>query len=128
MAKRGGQHLNEEEKRKLNKASLRKLTGVFRYMLPYIAPFIIGLISLALSTLTLLAFPKLAGELLDVASGESKNFTSIYEVSFALMAILFFQGIFGFIRVYTFSIVSERGMADLRKNVYQKFLWLPMTF
>jgi ATP-binding cassette subfamily B protein len=128
MAKRSGQVLTEEEKRKVNKKNLRKLFGAFRFMLPYITPFIFGLVALAISTLTLLAFPKLSGELLDVATGKSSWFSSIYEVSLALMAILFLQGIFGFIRVYTFSIVSERGMADLRKKVYEKFIWLPMGF
>jgi ABC-type multidrug transport system fused ATPase/permease subunit len=128
MAKRSKEPLKEEDKRQLNKNSLKKLVGIFRFMLPYSGPFILGLVALAISTITLLAFPKLSGELLDVAKGESKYFSSIYEVSLALMAILFLQGVFGFIRVYTFSIVSEKGMADLRKNVYRKFIWLPMTF
>jgi ATP-binding cassette subfamily B protein len=128
MAKRTGELLKDEDKRKLNKKSLEKLFGAFRFMLPYITPFIFGLIALAVSTLTLLAFPKLSGELLNVATGKTSYFTSIYQVSGALMAILFLQGAFGFVRVYTFAIVSERGMADLRKKIYEKFIWLPMTF
>lgn len=128
MAKRGKSPLNEEEKRPLNKTSIRKLGGVFRFMLPYIGPFIFGLVALVISTLTLLAFPKLSGELLDVATGKSKNFDNLYDVAIVLLTILFFQGVFGFIRVYTFSIVSEKGMADLRKAVYKKFVWLPISF
>lgn len=130
MAKRhgGSQPLSKEEKRSLNKANLRYLTGVFRFMLPYKGMFILGLVSLALSSITLLAFPRLSGELLDVAKGEGKYFTSVNQVALVLLAILFVQGIFSFIRVYTFSIVSERGMADVRKTVYQKIIWLPMTF
>ena len=46
----------------------------------------------------------------------------------ALVVILFVQSIFSFIRVYTFSIVSERSLADLRKAVYQKIIWLPLSF
>lgn len=130
MAKRhgGSQPLSKEEKRSLNKANLRYLSGVFRFMLPYKGMFILGLVSLALSSITLLAFPRLSGELLDVAKGEGKYFTSINQVALVLLGILFIQGIFSFIRVYTFSIVSERGMADVRKTVYQKIIWLPMTF
>lgn len=97
-------------------------------MLPYKGLFILGLVALALSSLTLLAFPRLSGELLDVASGEPKFFNTINEVALALVAILFVQSIFSFLRVYTFSIVSERGMADLRAAVYQKIIWLPMSF
>lgn len=128
MAKRNKEKLTDEEKRRLDKASLRHLTGVFRFMLPYKGLFIVGLVALALSSVILLAFPRLAGELLDVASGKPAYFETIDQVAIALLVILFVQGIFSFIRVYTFSIVSEKGMADLRQAVYQKVIWLPMTF
>jgi ATP-binding cassette, subfamily B, bacterial len=130
MAKRhgGSEPLKNEEKRTLNKANLNSLLGIFRFMLPYKGLFILGLGALALSSLTLLAFPGVSGELLNVATGKTSYFSSIYEVSAALMLILFLQSVFGFVRVYTFSIVSERGIADLRKKVYEKFVWLPMNF
>jgi ATP-binding cassette, subfamily B, bacterial len=128
MAKRGKEALTPEEKRPLNKANLRKLSLLFAFMRPYIGPFILGLFALVFSTLTLLAFPRLAGELLNVAMGNTKYFDTIYQVTIALMVILFFQAVFGFIRVYTFAVVSEKGMADLRKAVYKKFIWLPMGF
>jgi ATP-binding cassette, subfamily B, bacterial len=130
MAKRHGMSapLKEEEKRKMNATSLKHLSGVFRYMMPYRGLFILGLVSLALSSFTILAFPRLSGELLDVASGKPKYFSSVNEVALVLIIILFIQSIFSFLRVYTFSIVSERGMADVRTSVYQKIIWLPMTF
>jgi len=129
MAKRGGSEpLQEEEKSPLNSSNIKKLLGVFRFIMPYKGLFIFGLVSLALSTFTILAFPKLAGELLDVATGKSKYFTTINQVIIALVVVLFVQSIFSFIRVYTFATVSERGMADVRKAVYQKVIWLPMTF
>ncbi len=128
MAKRGKEALTPEEKRPINKANLRKLSGIFVFMRPYMGPFVFGLIALIISTLTLLAFPRLSGELLDVATGKSTYFDTIFEVSAVLIGILFFQAIFGFIRVYTFSIVSEKGMADLRKAIYKKYIWLPMSF
>ncbi|MGC1242853.1 MAG: ABC transporter transmembrane domain-containing protein [Chryseosolibacter sp.] len=128
MAKRNKEKLSEEDKKRLDKASLRNLAGVFRFMLPYKGLFIVGMVALALSSIILLAFPRLAGELLDVASGKPAYFETIDQVAIALLLILFIQGIFSFIRVYTFSIVSEKGMADLRQAVYQKVIWLPMTF
>jgi ATP-binding cassette subfamily B protein len=128
MARRKKEQLSEEDKRRLNKTGLRKLAGIFRFMLPYKGLFLLGLVSLALSSLILLAFPRLAGELLDVASGKPQYFESINAVAAALLLILFVQSIFSFIRVYTFSIVSEKGMADLRDAVYNKIIWLPMTF
>jgi hypothetical protein len=72
MAKRSHEPLRKEEKRKLDKAGLKKLAGIFRFMLPYKGLFILGLMALGLSTFTIMAFPKLAGELVDVATGSSK--------------------------------------------------------
>src|SRR5688572_2731676 len=103
MAKRnGGEALKEEEKRSLNKGNLQKLVGIFKFMLAYRGNFIIGLIALALSTLTLLAFPYLAGQLIDVALKKSRYFTSINQVTLALFVVLIVQSLFSFIRVYTF--------------------------
>src|SRR6187455_632177 len=108
MAKRGASEpLKAEEKRSLNKTSVRNLKGIFRFILPYKTLFLFGLVALVLSSVILLAFPRLAGELLDVASGKGNYFSSINEVALALILILFIQSIFSFIRVYTFSIVVE---------------------
>src|SRR5687768_3974874 len=128
MAKRTKEKLKEEDKRRLDKKGLQKLVGIFRFMLPYRGIFFLGLLALALSSLILLAFPRLAGELLDVASGKPRYFETIDQVAIALLVILFVQSIFSFIRVYTFSIVSEKGMADVRQAVYRKIIWLPMNF
>ena len=82
-----------------------------------------------MSSATILAFPYLAGKLLDIASGkEIPYFDSINEITVALLAILFVQAIFSFTRVYTFSVVSERSLADLRSTVFMNIIWLPLTF
>lgn len=128
------ERLKEEEKRKLNRHSLKKLVGIFRFMLPYRAYFTAGLLSLTLSSFTILSFPYLAGTLLDVASGKDAKLlfgitlTSISQVTIALFGVLFIQSIFSFIRVYTFSMVSERALADLRKKIYERVIWMPMVF
>lgn len=119
----------EGEKRKLNRDGLKKLVGIFRFVLPYRWTFIIGLIALALSSSTLLSFPYLAGKLLDVAQGKSGFIlTTINQVGMALIAVLLVQSVFSFIRVYTFTSVSERTLADLRGHVYTKMVWLPIGF
>ncbi len=130
MAKRNSrEELQEEEKRRLNSKNLSQLAGIFKFTLPYKGWFIVGFVCLVLSSATILAFPYLAGKLLDIASGKPvPYFTSINEVALALLIILFIQAILSFIRVYTFSVVSERSLADVRKGVYQKIIWLPLSF
>jgi ABC-type multidrug transport system fused ATPase/permease subunit len=117
------------EKRPLNKSGVQKLLGVFRFVLPYRWMFILGLVALGLSSGTLLAFPYFAGKLLDVAQGKKDFFfTSINQIALALIGILLIQSVFSFIRVYTFTFVSERTLADLRQHVYTKIVWLPLSF
>lgn len=127
MAKR--KSLEEGEKRPLNKSGIAKLIGIFRFVLPYRWTFIVGLVALGLSSGTLLSFPYFAGKLLDVAQGKTDFvLTTINQIGLTLIAILLVQGVFSFLRVYTFTTVSERTLSDLRQHIYSKIIWLPVSF
>ncbi len=126
MAKRNRE---EGEKRPLNKAGIKKFLGVFRFVLPYKWIFAVGLIALSLSSGVLLSFPYLSGKLLDVAQGKPDlYFNTINQVALAMLAVLLIQGVFSFLRVYTFTYVSEHALADLRIQLYSKIIWLPLPF
>lgn len=125
----GRRSQGEEGKKPVTRTGLKKFLGIFRFVLPYKASFILGLAALAFSSLTSLTFPFLAGKLLDVASGKTDFYLStINQITLALVVVLIFQSIFSYGRVYFFSQVSERSLADLRGAVYQKIIWLPQTF
>ncbi|UXE66109.1 MAG: ATP-binding cassette domain-containing protein [Chryseotalea sp. WA131a] len=127
MAKRN--FLEEGEKRPVNKEGFKRLAGIFKFMLPYRWMFAFGLVALGLSSGILLSFPYFAGQMLDVAQGKkSFIFTTVNQIGITLMSILVIQSVFSFIRVYTFTQVSERTLADLRQAVYSKIIWLPMSF
>lgn len=127
MAKRN--FLEEGEKRPVNKEGFKRLAGIFKFMLPYRWTFAFGLVALGLSSGILLSFPYFAGQMLDVAQGKkSFIFTTVNQIGITLMSILVIQSVFSFIRVYTFTQVSERTLADLRQAVYSKIIWLPMSF
>jgi ABC-type multidrug transport system fused ATPase/permease subunit len=129
MAKRSKQPLTEDEKRSLNKNNLNKIIKIFHFARPYRWLFISGFVALALSSVTLLSFPYFAGKLLDIASGKTVPYlSSINDAGFVLILILFIQGIFSFIRVYTFSVVSEKTLASVRRAAYEKIIWSPMRF
>jgi ABC-type multidrug transport system fused ATPase/permease subunit len=53
---------------------------------------------------------------------------SIDRIALALMGVLIAQATFSFLRVYFFSRVSERSMADIRLSLYEKLMTLPMRF
>lgn len=125
MAKRS---ISEAEKRNLSKENLVKILRIFNYLKIQKSTFVIGLIALILSTFPIMAFPKLAGELLDAANGKSVYFNSVDAVALTLLLLFLLQAGFSFIRVYTFSIVSEKGLANLRVRVFEKLLYQSMTF
>jgi len=119
----------ETKKGRLGKEGISQLLGVFRFALPYKWIFAAGLVALILSSFTLLSFPYYAGRLLDLATGQTDpHFTSLNQVAGILVLVLFVLGIFSFVRVYTFSIVSERALSDLRASLFGKMIALPMEF
>ena len=127
--------MEKEEKKKFSKEGLKKLLGIFNYVLPYKGSFIVGLILLMISSTFLLAFPKLAGQFVNVAEGNSEQFLveqiqldSLSQVAAVLFIILIIQAMLSFLRVYLFANVSERALANLRTGVYKKIIGLPMTF
>lgn len=128
----------------MNKETLKKLNSIFRFVWPYKGYFLAGLLCLFLSSLTLSAFPYAMGKLVDAASTPEGAFNTILEniareptlwlhnkvnqVGLALLIILLLQGIFSFLRVYLFAIVSEKTLADIRLTLYKKLITLPLLF
>ncbi|MBE9466254.1 ABC transporter ATP-binding protein [Dyadobacter subterraneus] len=112
--------------KKISWEGLKKTFALFRYILPYKWIFIVGMVFLVLSTFTSLAFPKLVGGIVEVIEGKSKY--TINQITSFLILVLVFQSIFAFLRIYLFTRVSERAMADLRRDTYSKIITLPLEF
>ena len=117
MAKKGfrnSEPVSAEDKKKITKAGLKNTLFVFRYILPYKSYFIIGLLFLVLSSVTTMIFPFATGKLID-ASLKKNNFFihDINGIAFILIGVLLVQAGFSFMRIWLFSLVSERSMADM---------------
>ncbi|WP_254413060.1 ABC transporter ATP-binding protein [Dyadobacter diqingensis] len=112
--------------KKISWEGLKKTFALFRYILPYKWLFIVGMIFLTLSTFTSLAFPKLIGSIVEVIEGKSKY--TINQITVFLVFVLVFQAVFSFLRIFLFTRVSERAMADLRRDTYAKIITLPLGF
>ncbi|MEM7104524.1 MAG: ABC transporter transmembrane domain-containing protein [Bacteroidota bacterium] len=130
MSRRRREIADDSKKGKLNKESVSEAFEVFKYVLPYKWSFFIGLLLLVISSGVFLVFPDAAGEIANIANNKPTwelGFT-LNEMILFLFALLIFQAITSFIRLYLFTRVSEMGMADLRKNLYQKLITLPIPF
>ena len=117
-----------EAKKSFSWGQLKEALRIFRFMRPYRWQFISGMVLLFLSSVVFMAFPFLAGEMADVATGEGTLGVSLDQIGLVLGGILVFQGVVSFFRIYLFAIVSEKGMADVRKELYRTLVSLPVHF
>lgn len=118
----------EEKPKKITLQQLKEVRSMISFIRPYKWYFFGGLILLFLGSLMFMAFPRLAGELVDVAAGEGKLGLSLNQIGLILIIILVLQGIMSYLRVIWFAVVSEKGMADVRSSIYQKLIGLPVYF
>jgi len=121
---------DETPKAKLNKENFRQALLIFGYIKPYRWKFAAGLLFIALSSVTTMAFPYLLKQLIDSAGQLQKNHFHFTPGNIALLmiAVLSVQMIFSFMRIYVFTSVGENALADLRKDIYQRMITMPMEF
>jgi len=112
--------------RKIKWEGLKITLQLLRYLRPYRMTFAAGMVFLALSTGTSLAFPKLVGSIIEVIEGKSR-FT-INQITLLLFLVILGQAIFSYFRIYLFSKVSEKAVNNIRLDVFSKIITLPVPF
>ena len=118
-------------KAKLDRESLREAMGLFRYLRPYRARFSAALAALFFASLLSLAFPYLAGSIVDAASTQLKqggNVNGVDRTALLLISVLALQAGLAFFHVLSFASVGQRGLVDLRRETYARLISLPMSF
>ncbi len=120
----------ESPKVKITKETLKETGMIFGYLRPYRGMFIAGLIFIALSSGTVMAFPYLLKKLIDSAHGDLKGTFAFTPGTIALMMIgvLSIQMVFSFLRIYLFTYVGEHAVADMRQDIYKRMIMMPMNF
>ncbi|TVR39100.1 MAG: ATP-binding cassette domain-containing protein [Cryomorphaceae bacterium] len=115
-----------KEKIKVSREAWKKSIRIFSYLRPYRLTFGIGLFFLLLTGATALIFPELMGRLVD--SAKDSDYSTANQIALVLCVILVAQSIFSFFRVYLFVSVTEKSLANLRNDIYQHLIRLPMTY
>lgn len=128
MGMRRGRNRLDKEPVKLSKEKLKRALHIFKYVLPYKWAFILGMIFLSAGSLIFLGIMKVPGEIFNVISGESTYNVSLNQLFVVIIGLLALQSLLSYFRVQLFAIVSEKSMALLRKQLYQKMVSLPITF
>ncbi|MEZ4981661.1 MAG: hypothetical protein R2769_08770 [Saprospiraceae bacterium] len=99
---------------KLNRERLKE-PKIFRYIRPYRAHLIGGLVLLFISSMVFMVFPLLSGQMIDVATGTSDLNITLSDIGLGLLLILVIQGFVSYWRVTLFAVVSEKGIAVSKK-------------
>lgn len=121
----------ELPKAKLNRESLRQALELFRYLRPYRGRFSAALASLFMGSLLSLAFPYLAGSIIDNALRHTKTGSSMAgadRTALLLVGILALQAGLSYFHSLSFATVGQRSLVDLRRDTYARLISLPMTF
>jgi len=95
-------------------------------MYPYKVPFIIGLLCLGVSSASSLAIFYSLGDLIDLQQGHLDE--KVLGITLFMGALLVVQAVTSYLRIYTFSIVTENSIAKLRQDVYSRLITLPMSY
>ena len=123
-----------EKKEKISLNTWKKSFKIFNYIKPYKWIYILGLITLLISSVSSIIFPYLLGGLLGVEDQEKGSQFSLMDFNninslFALLLILFIiQSIASFFRIYLFGVVTENSLRDIREIVFRKLIGKNITF
>lgn len=122
--------LTEEEnkKKRISLKDIKTSTEILKFLRPYKGVYFLGLFFLVFSTASSMLIPFLLSQLVDVVNQTSKFFTNLTDLMVIIIAIVAFQSVLSFGRVYTFQYVTVNTIADLRRVIYKKVLGLPIPF
>lgn len=122
----------EKKKRKITKAGLKSALGIFSYLKPYSGYFYFALFLLIIGNFLMMAIMGIPGQMVTTAS-EGLNSEPLFDFSLNTWGLLMFgilalRALLSFVQTISFAQVSERGMADIRKDLYLKLITQPMDY
>ena len=116
---------------------MKEAKKIFSYLKPYRYLFSLGWIFLVLSSSIGLLFPIIMGQLLGSGADQPSsmhgvlkmiNLNNLTTYAIALFIIFAAQSIFSFFRIIIFTNVTENILKDIRKDAFEKLIYLPMDF
>lgn len=119
--------MEERKKVKITRQGLKNALKLFKYLKPYRVEYVIGMFLLLGSSLANLAFPKLIGDMVNSGSLEGVGKT-LNQLALILAGVLILQAVFSYFRIVLFVNVTEKSLADLRRDTYNHLIKMPIRF
>jgi len=125
--------------KKITKETFQNSLKIISYLKPHKLLFFTGMVFLLLSTISALSFPYLFPLLIDLAhhksahlipfnGGHLLNISDRSDLIKLIVFMLIFQSVVSFFRLYIFAQTNERVLANIRHDLYNKIICLPITF
>ncbi len=122
----------EEIKKKITREGLQSALSMFRYLRPYSGYFYGALALLVFGSFLMMAIMGIPGQMVSAATDDINgnplfNF-DLNTWGLIMFGILALRAGLSFVQTILFAQVSEKGMADVRRDVYKKLLSQPMEY
>ena len=119
----------EKTKKKISKKELVNALSIFTYITRYKGYFIGALILLVIGSILMLMIMGIPGEMVNRATGAETQFDfTLDQWGLIMLITLALRALLSFVQTILFANVSERGMADVRRDLYHKLIGQPMDY
>jgi ABC-type multidrug transport system fused ATPase/permease subunit len=118
--------VGRKKKEKVSKESFKKAIRVFRFIKPFRVTFAFGMLVLIVSSIVMMSFPKVLGDLIDSANSAKEG--TVNETTILLISIFLIIAIMSFFRIYLFGVVTQKALALIRNETYKHLISSPMSF
>ncbi len=119
----------EKTKKKITRTGLKNALSIFSYITRYKGYFIGALTLLIIGSALMMIIMGIPGEMVNEATGK-KTYLKLTLNQYGLMMLvaLALRALLSFVQTILFANVSERGMADIRRDLYNKMIGQPMDY
>lgn len=110
-----------DRRRSFSKSDLVVFRQLLRYLRPTRGLFAIGFIALLFASVLNLLVPEIVRRMLEPAAYQTVLNYPFRTVLF-LLCVFAFQGLFTFVRYYSFTVVGQRVLAEVRKDLFASLI------
>lgn len=110
------------------KEKFQKNSYIFRYLIPYRIPFLLGMLVLSAGSILFLIIMKLPGEVFNILDKKPTYPITLNQLFLTILLLLGIQSILSYFRIRLFAIVSEKSMARLRMDLFKNMISLPVPW
>ena len=118
----------ETSRKRISWESLTRSYRIYRFIKPHRGYFLFGMLFLVMGSGLFMLFPAAAGEMANTAVGKGSWNIDLKQFGWIFFGILVVQGILSYYRTTFFARVSEFGIADLRKSLYEKIITQELSY